>query len=173
MNSVTPTPNSCGAEPIHIPGAIQEHGALLVLSARELTALQASDNLRDYIDASIPIGVVPSREILPFIDALPAWYSGDESGFRYVWAQKKLHVSGHRLGNTIILEVERTGERDSADALMSELIGLAQYLNSAASLEDALLRTAQLVSSITGYDRTLIYDWTPRFTAFSIADGTI
>lgn len=171
MNSVTATPDSCGAEPIHIPGAIQEHGALLVLSARELTALQASDNLRDYIDASIPIGVVPSREILPFIDALAAWHSGDESGFRYVWAQKKLHVSGHRSGNTIILEVERTGERDSADALMSELIGLAQYLNSAASLEDALLRTAQLVSSITGYDRTLIYDFGPDWSGHVVAEA--
>ncbi|WP_249936956.1 hypothetical protein [Agrobacterium deltaense] len=39
-SSVTPKLDSCGAEPIHIPGSIQEHGALLVLSARELSVAQ-------------------------------------------------------------------------------------------------------------------------------------
>ncbi|UXT42589.1 hypothetical protein FY137_22165 [Agrobacterium tumefaciens] len=40
MSSVTPKLDSCGAESIHIPDAIQEHGALLVLSARELSVVQ-------------------------------------------------------------------------------------------------------------------------------------
>jgi len=62
MSSVTPKLDSCGAEPIHIPGAIQQHGALFVLSARQLAVVQASDNLQDFLDAPLPIGVIPDRE---------------------------------------------------------------------------------------------------------------
>lgn len=140
MSSNTPKLDSCGAEPIHIPGAIQEHGALLVLSARELSVVQASDNLADYIDAALPIGAVVTETILPFISELSAWYSGEESNFRYAWAEKKLVVSAHRSGTLVILEVEKAREGESAEKLMGELTNLAQYLNSAPSLEDALFR---------------------------------
>lgn len=81
MSSNTPKLDSCGAEPIHIPGAIQEHGALLALSAREFSLVQASDNLADYIGVALPIGVVVTEKILPFISALSAWYSSEESNF--------------------------------------------------------------------------------------------
>ena len=36
---------NCDREPIHIPGAIQPHGALLALREPELVVLQASDNV--------------------------------------------------------------------------------------------------------------------------------
>ncbi|QSZ59293.1 ATP-binding protein [Rhizobium sp. ZX09] len=171
MSSVTPKLDSCGAEPIHIPGAIQQHGALFVLSARQMAVVQASDNLQDFLDAPLSIGVIPDRGTLPFIEALPAWYSGDDSSFRYVWTEKKLDVSAHRSGSVIIVELERTGPGDSAEALMSELTGLAQYLNSTPSLSDALSRVAQLVSSISGYDRTLIYDFGPDWSGHVVAEA--
>src|SRR3712207_2769586 len=36
--------SNCDREPIHIPGAIQPHGLLVVLSEPDLTVLQVSDN---------------------------------------------------------------------------------------------------------------------------------
>ncbi|WCJ61535.1 sensor histidine kinase [Agrobacterium tumefaciens] len=171
MSSHTPKLDSCGAEPIHIPGAIQEHGALVVLSARELSVVQASDNLADYIGVDLPIGAVVTDAILPFIAALSAWYSGEESNFRYAWAERKLDVSAHRSGTLVILEVEKAGEGDSAERLMGELTSLAKYLNSAPSLEDALFRTAQLVSSISGHDRTLIYDFGLDWSGHVVAEA--
>ena len=36
--------DACAREPIHIPGGIQPHGVLLVLSGPELTVVQASAN---------------------------------------------------------------------------------------------------------------------------------
>ncbi|MCZ7496228.1 ATP-binding protein [Agrobacterium rhizogenes] len=171
MSSNTPKLDSCGAEPIHIPGAIQEHGALLALSAREFSLVQASDNLADYIGVALPIGVVVTEKILPFISALSVWYSSEESNFRYAWAEKKLDVSAHRSGTLVILEVENAREGESAEKLMGELTNLAQYLNSAPSLEDALSRTAQLVSSISGYDRTLIYDFGLDWSGHVVAEA--
>ncbi|MDH6296146.1 sensor histidine kinase [Agrobacterium fabrum] len=171
MSSHTPKLDSCGAEPIHIPGAIQEHGALLVLSAREFSVVQASDNLTDYIGVDLPIGAVVTEAILPFVSVLSAWYSGEESNFRYAWAEKKLDVSAHRSGTLVILEVEKAGVGESAEKLMGELTSLAKYLNSAPSLEDALFRTAQLVSSISGHDRTLIYDFGLDWSGHVVAEA--
>ncbi|SDB56926.1 phytochrome sensor signal transduction histidine kinase [Agrobacterium fabrum] len=171
MSSHTPELDSCGAEPIHIPGAIQEHGALLVLSAREFSVVQASDNLTDYIGVDLPIGAVVTEAILPFVSVLSAWYSGEESNFRYAWAEKKLDVSAHRSGTLVILEVEKAGVGESAEKLMGELTSLAKYLNSAPSLEDALFRTAQLVSSISGHDRTLIYDFGLDWSGHVVAEA--
>ncbi|MHC5542107.1 cyanobacterial phytochrome A, partial [Singulisphaera rosea] len=39
----------CDREPIHIPGAIQPHGALLALRAEDLTILRASANVPDLL----------------------------------------------------------------------------------------------------------------------------
>ena len=48
----------CGDEPIHIPGSIQPHGFLLVLSEPRLTITQASENVRDWlgVDAHMLLG---------------------------------------------------------------------------------------------------------------------
>ena len=43
---------SCDLEPIHRPGAIQEHGALLVLRERDLTVVQASVNIGSFVGFS-------------------------------------------------------------------------------------------------------------------------
>ena len=44
----------CSQEPIHIPGAIQPHGALLVLDGDRLTVLQASANWSGLTGAATP-----------------------------------------------------------------------------------------------------------------------
>ena len=44
---------SCATEPIHIPGAVQEHGCLLVMSA-DLRVQQASRNCDRYLGMPVP-----------------------------------------------------------------------------------------------------------------------
>ena len=43
----------CGDEPIHIPGSIQPHGFLLVLSEPQLTITQASENVREWLGVDV------------------------------------------------------------------------------------------------------------------------
>src|SRR5947199_10720033 len=40
---------NCDREPIHIPGSIQPHGVLLVMSEPELVVIQVSENVTDHI----------------------------------------------------------------------------------------------------------------------------
>ncbi len=171
MSSATPKLDSCGAEPIHIPGAIQEHGALLVLSTRDARILQVSDNIADFVDAGLTVGRFVDKDVLPFIDFLPDWSNGGDANFRYLWAEKRLTVAAHRAGGLVVLEFERIKNGESAEALMGDLTGFAQYLNSVPPLQDALLRTAQLVSAIAGYERTLIYEFGPDWSGHVVAEA--
>ncbi len=171
MSSATPKLDSCGAEPIHIPGAIQQHGALLVLSARSLSIVQASDNLTDYVDDRATVGSTAKATVFPFIDALSDWYSSDESNFRYVWADKNLDVAAHRSAGLIVVEFEKTRQSEPAETLMAELTRFAQYLNGVPALNDALSRAAELVSAISGYDRTLIYEFGGDWSGHVVAEA--
>ncbi len=171
MSSATPKLDSCGAEPIHIPGAIQQHGALLVLSARSLSIVQASDNLTDYVDDRAAVGSTAKATVFPFIDALSDWYSSDESNFRYVWADKNLDVTAHRSAGFIVVEFEKTRQSEPAETLMAELTRFAQYLNGVPALNDALSRAAELVSAISGYDRTLIYEFGGDWSGHVVAEA--
>ena len=37
--------DNCAREPIHIPGSVQPHGAMIVLDADELEVVQVSENV--------------------------------------------------------------------------------------------------------------------------------
>src|SRR5688572_29299055 len=58
--------SNCDREPIHIPGAIQPHGVLLVLSEPELTVVQASANA-DML--GVPVAQVVGRPLASVIGA--------------------------------------------------------------------------------------------------------
>ena len=62
----------CADEPIHIPGSIQPHGFLLVVSEPDLRIQQASENVRDWLDVEArqllgqPLSaLLPIRRIRP------------------------------------------------------------------------------------------------------------
>ena len=48
----------CADEPIHIPGSIQPHGFLLVVSEPDLRIQQASENVRDWLDVEADLKLV-------------------------------------------------------------------------------------------------------------------
>ena len=71
---------NCDREPIHIPGAIQPHGLLLVVSRREWQIIQISHNTQDFlgIEPEQLLGKPLSR-LLPTdkIEAIAACLEGE------------------------------------------------------------------------------------------------
>ena len=65
MTTVQPADlESCAREPIHIPGSIQPHGALLVLDPDNLNVLQASENAGAMLGCSVRTGMpVPAVQV--------------------------------------------------------------------------------------------------------------
>jgi len=103
----------CDREPIHIPGAIQPYGVLLVLSEPALTVAQVSENVGDHF----PLGVddVLGQPLSTLIDRQSAdqigemlreerWY--ETNPFHITAYGKRFDGIVHRHKGAAILELE-------------------------------------------------------------------
>ncbi|WP_437935513.1 ATP-binding protein [Sorangium sp. So ce341] len=170
---------NCAVEPIHIPGRIQPHGALLALSPGDLVVRHASLNVGAVLGSG-PEGVL-GRSLLDFI-APPS--GGDlESILRSpdpgalnplkVTARNKgaaawLDAIAHRAGERLIVELEPLDPLGppgdvSFSSVYRAIHAAIERIQSAEGLFDACEATAEEIKRLTGYDRVMIYrfdrDW--------------
>ena len=160
----------CDREPIHIPGSIQPHGALLALAGDAVA--QASANAHDWLGAAPeallgrslaevfgPEGAARIRQALELDDPRAANPVRLEAGGR------ALDGLVHRHDGVDVIEVEAAAEQtpDEARASLAAFRhGLVevQKARSVRSLCDSIARS---VRELTGYDRVLVYrfhaDW--------------
>ncbi|SAL00327.1 ATP-binding protein [Caballeronia ptereochthonis] len=181
----------CDAEPIHIPGGIQPHGFLLVLSD-DLRIAQASENLSSLTGASVetllgkPLdavlgesaaqrvehaAVTSALEDSPLhvgpIDVMPA-PSGN--GTR---AAKPMHldVTMHRHDGTLIVEMEAAAASGDAFASMYPLVRtFARGLQDADGVEELAALAVREVRAITGFGRVMLYRFDDEGRSHVIAE---
>ncbi|MCY1666837.1 GAF domain-containing protein [Rhizobium sp. SL86] len=160
----------CAREPIHIPGAIQPHGALFVIRPADGVVVQASANLADYLSDAVELGQVPSGEVAAHLAPILTWYATEEPFYQTVIAPLQLSLVAHRCGKRIVVEVERTEIRP-ADEVFGTLRSFTQRLGAQADIPKSLSATADLVRQLTSFDRVLIYrfdaDWNGHVVAES------
>ncbi len=160
----------CDREPIHIPGSIQPHGALLTLAGGHVA--QASANAEQWLGAAPEAllgrslaevfgdeGAARIRQALEMDDPREANPVRLEAGGR------ALDGLVHRHDGIDVIEVEAAAEQTPAEARASVATfrrGLVevQRARSVRSLCDSIARS---VRELTGYDRVLVYrfheDW--------------
>src|SRR5262245_21424315 len=109
---VLPPPDlaNCAREPIHIPGAIQPHGALIALDERSLTIVQVSENSQQFLGAR-PEGLLnrPIDQILPrrvVEAALGAPNLAAENPLQVNVQGKDFDALLHRAGELVLVEFE-------------------------------------------------------------------
>ncbi|UXH80352.1 ATP-binding protein [Roseateles amylovorans] len=152
---------SCASEPIRIPGAIQPHGWLVVADALtgRLVAysrnwpdlLKAPDNEVDAAIHDLLSPIVQTRHTL--VDG-----EGPVSCGPLIAGGRRLHVSGHRLGELTYFELETeaedAGPRAPIYSLARHLVPLMQRTDSV----DALCRlVVNEMKRLTGFGRCLAY----------------
>lgn len=110
--------DSCTLEPIHIPGSIQPHGALLVLNENDLTCLQASANCGEFLGSEFA-GMVGRKlsDAAPgaattITQALAGASETLASPITMEIGQKRFDVSLHRTEAGLIIEFEAAGPND-------------------------------------------------------------
>jgi len=159
---------ACASEPIHIPGAIQPHGALLVLRPDDMAVLQASANAKDYLGEAIVAGGMPGSMIEAFLPDIRKWHASEEPVFQAHIADRGLSLVAHRSGGSIVVEVERSTAEPS-ESIFPRLRGFTQTLASQADLGDSLTTGTRFVQRLTGFDRVLVYrfdkDWNGHVVA--------
>ena len=175
---------ACAQEPIHLPGAIQPHGALLAIdSAAGFTVVAASRNAAALLGG---FGAVTGRGIDTIVGPdfaaglrrrfetgglrgeAPWQFSLAPAGARQAALKQEghenpfgaLHFDVHAHGGLILVEVERAGALDQARAL-SSLRGLQEAIVELRTTPGVLERlahvTAQGIRALIGYERVLIY----------------
>lgn len=153
--------DECAREPIHTPGNIQPHGALLAV-ASDLTVAMASENL--LLLARVDAREVCGQPLRSFVDAA-SW-----GMLEHVLSRTSLRAAGplaigfvglsfeailHRAEGMFVIEIEPpcpSSERYAAyvrDAL--------NRMQDVRSVQDLLQIMAREVKVLTGYDRVMIY----------------
>lgn len=181
---------NCDREPIHIPGSVQPHGALLVMAEPELTIVQVSDNVEAYL------GRAPDALLYhPFDDLLGREraarfresYVGRETfiDLNPVAIEVPDHAGGirtfdgvfHRSGGLLVLELEPAPPRAPGDTetFVQRVRRSLRDLELASSVPELFQIAAQRVRDITGFDRVMVYrfghDWHGEVIAEARRDG--
>ncbi|HTB75131.1 MAG TPA: ATP-binding protein [Polyangiaceae bacterium] len=152
----------CDREPIHIPGAIQGHGALIAMTEPELTIAHVSANVATFlgVEAAWAIGkpladvagesteaavtAALRRDPLTSVNPVPI-----------VLGERTYDGILHRNGVAAILELEPSAEPTASDG---ELLRPAfTRLQSATSLPELLATAVAEIRALTGFDRVMAY----------------
>jgi diguanylate cyclase (GGDEF)-like protein len=160
----------CDSEPIHIPGAIQPHGALIALLAEGLIVTHASANLAAILGR--PVAEILGRPLSAAFDettvhtltaALPGMDSS-ESRLVHTMARpdgQSLHLHAFRSGRHICLDIQPIlPEATRAPPDQQLQSAMATFARATRSLELCAF-AVQGLKQITGYARVMAY----RFAA--------
>jgi light-regulated signal transduction histidine kinase (bacteriophytochrome) len=164
---------TCDREPIHIPGSIQPHGALLVLDRESLEVEQVAGDTR------LLLGIEPDRipgmpisrflefEAEAFVNTRLAAGGAFIApimrlGVRTRSGSLPLDLTLHAIERTAILELEparrtMTGAGDPV-AQLKALLGAVQHT---AGVEECCAAAAVAMRSATGFDRAMVYRFLP------------
>ncbi|EWY37447.1 hypothetical protein N825_17710 [Skermanella stibiiresistens SB22] len=178
-----PSLDDCAREPIHIPGSIQPHGTLMVLSETDLTVTHAAANLARYVgvpvaealgaplEVSCPAGAANLRAALAASDDGGGAGGGEDRVTRFgfeVPGGSVLDAGFHRHDGRLLLEIEAP-EADVVDGA-AELAAFAQRLEGAETRYDIARWTVELVARLTGFDRVMVYRFLPDWSGEVIAE---
>lgn len=148
----------CASEPIRVPGAIQPHGWLLSVSVGDGVPVAWSDNWAELL------GDAPGDRLAAFAASLGAESAalvdgeGSLSLGVHRLAARTLHVSAHRLGGLLHLELEEAGGDLGAQAPIYSLARhvVPQMQRSLSVQEVCNVVTAEM-KRLTGFGRCLLY----------------
>jgi two-component system, chemotaxis family, sensor kinase Cph1 len=190
MNSPTPTLNAanlttCDTEPIHIPGAILPHGAMLVVHADTFEVLQAAGDTSTLLGSSIDTLLGRSVEqlfsppqllLLRTLCADPGLIKPRHllDPVMRVKAGSPLDASVHRSGGALVVEFEAA---DMVDPYASDPLSAVQHMvegfATAGSLHKLCQMAAERVRTVAQYDRVMIYRFQPDGSGWVIAESRI
>ncbi len=173
----------CDQEPIHIPGAILPHGAMLVLDSQTLEVLQGAGNCQGLLGKPVAellghsAALLFDAEQLTSLHFLSSKY--DLAKPRHlldpmlrVGSGRPLDASLHRSDGALVLEFEAADktERFATDPL-SAVQEMVRGFDDAPSLLALCQLAAERVREVARYDRVLIYRFMQDESGWVIAES--
>ncbi|MFY3382840.1 ATP-binding protein [Paracidovorax sp. MALMAid1276] len=163
------TLENCDREPIHIPGAIQSHGALLALDMHG-TVQHASSNLADLLGDAVPLAqdvqtspllarhaelrALVQEGLAALVDhadvPMPAEWAANGRAFDVV-----MHLSHGLL--VIEFELRHASEGELASFAVRAHRAMEKLRRPRANINELLQLAAQELRALTGFDRVMAY----------------
>lgn len=148
----------CASEPIRVPGAIQPHGWLLSVDATDGAVVAWSDNWAGLMGDAPQAGLAAFAALLlgeaaRLIDGEGALSLGVHS-----LAGRAMHVSAHRAGGLVHLELEASAaDHGARDPIYGLARHVAPLMQRTASVRDVCQVVTTEMKRLTGFGRCLIY----------------
>ncbi|MGI4830068.1 MAG: ATP-binding protein [Janthinobacterium lividum] len=160
----------CEIEPIRVPGAVQQHGFLLVTDSEYVSVLIASENAERFLGVPLrlllgaPLETLLGRELLASLQGIRHTPTAEHDGLSTYLGSFRLQgeffsVTTHCSGQDRVLEFEmqdRLVGPEMMNAVITNFVGTLSRLKTQDELCDALTRQ---VADLTGFDRVLLYSF--------------
>ncbi len=161
---------NCDREPIHIPGSIQPHGAMLVVDPSSHLVVFASENSGEYI--GVPpqeairsdLSSVLGHELAHQIGNVAARAGGTQADG--VMLNTVVGTNGHvaditihRFAERLILEFEKPASGADTEVALSLTQTLVRRLDRETEVDDLVSSVAKLLRATLGYDRVMVYQF--------------
>ncbi len=167
---------NCHLEPIHTPGAIQAHGVLFVCDEPDLTILQVSQNVESLLGKSVdavlgePIQTAIGAAAASMVhDAAKAENARFLEPFAAQIEERHFELSAHRTRSGLIVELELG--RGRPDPHMGLIRTSLMRLREGGSVLDLCRIAAEEVRLSTGFDRVMIYRFSPEWNGEVVAEA--
>ena len=165
---------NCDREPIHIPGSIQPHGVLLVMTEPELVVIQVSENVIDHIGMRTedvltrPLSALFDRSSVEAVrTALSGGPSERANAIRIVTSGKPFDAIVHRHEGVAILELEPASAVSAEDMEHHPLRQTLIRVQDVGTVRELANIVVEEVKRVTGFDRVMFY----RFN--EVGDGSV
>ena len=149
--------SACDREPIHIPGAIQPHGLLLIADPATLTVVAGAGALEERL-APDWLGRTLTDLLAQDVSALLGGTVAGPGGTTLADPVGDFDVCFHRTGQWLVAELEPREEapRGAAETL-GWLDAIAGGFERTTTLKSLCERAAVAFRALTGFDRVMIY----------------
>lgn len=162
---------NCDREPIHIPGSIQPHGAMLVVSPGDFSVLHASANFGEI--TGYPGIIEPGARLVDILGEKAthdirntaaktghAQVSAMELGAALPHARAPIDIIVHQYDGRVFIEFEpSTNDGQSAKDALDVTQALIRRIGVETSLDSLARAGARLIRTMLGYDRVMVYQF--------------
>ncbi|MFZ3483922.1 histidine kinase dimerization/phosphoacceptor domain -containing protein [Sphingomonas sp. 3-13AW] len=152
---------ACDREPIHLSGAIQPHGVMLIVDAATLRTVAGAGDLEerltpDWLDR--PISELIGQDVAAVLRSADAGPGGTLRLAPVSASCGRLEASLHRSGDLLIVELEPGPDVPrSAGEVLTGIERAAASFERSADLVQLCERAAVAFRQLTGFDRVMIY----------------
>lgn len=158
---------NCDREPIHIPGTIQPHGAMIVLNEEGLVSFVSEnvdqflgDTNRDYVGAELAdvIGSSVAHDIANAVArAGPGHIGGVVLKAKLADGRHTADITAHRYEGLTFLEFEAPASPDDTEVALHLTQSLVRRVDGLKDFDSLFRAVARLVRAMLGYDRVMVY----------------